>query len=127
MLFLLYHYFAAAEMYNMIRVLIAAYVWMTGFNNFLYYYKSNDFSIVRCAPLPAKGCTERSSMRRGYSRSLQVRIQSMKCKAWGLQYRGAPRQITRVCLFASAKPTGLSRTCRMCAPPLQATPAATMP
>ncbi len=62
MLFLLYHYFAAAEMYNMIRVLIAAYVWMTGFNNFLYYYKTNDFSIVRSAPLPAN---ERSSIRWG--------------------------------------------------------------
>ena len=49
-LFLLYHYFAAAEMYNAIRVLIAAYVWMTGFGNFLYYYKTQDFSGVRCAP-----------------------------------------------------------------------------
>lgn len=47
-LFLLYHYFAAAEMYNFIRILIAAYVWMTGFGNFLYYHKTNDFSIVRC-------------------------------------------------------------------------------
>mmetsp|Transcript_345 Transcript_345/g.993 ORF Transcript_345/g.993 Transcript_345/m.993 type:complete len:555 (+) Transcript_345:262-1926(+) len=46
-LFLLYHYFAAAEMYNFIRILIAAYVWMTGFGNFLYYHKTNDFSIVR--------------------------------------------------------------------------------
>jgi N-acetylneuraminate 9-O-acetyltransferase len=47
-LFLLYHYFAAAEMYNAIRVYIAAYVWMTGFGNFLYYYKTNDFSLPRC-------------------------------------------------------------------------------
>lgn len=46
-LFLLYHYFAAAEMYNAIRILIAAYVWMTGFGNFLYYHKTNDFSVVR--------------------------------------------------------------------------------
>ena len=30
-LFLLYHYFKAAEMYNAIRLFIAAYVWMTGF------------------------------------------------------------------------------------------------
>ena len=50
-LFLLYHYFAAAEMYNAIRVYIAAYVWMTGFGNFLYYYKTNDFSFVRCGRL----------------------------------------------------------------------------
>lgn len=28
--FLLYHYFAAKELYNFIRVLIASYVWMTG-------------------------------------------------------------------------------------------------
>lgn len=48
MLFLLYHYFAAGEMYNAIRVFIAAYVWMTGFGNFLYYYKTQDFSGVRC-------------------------------------------------------------------------------
>ncbi|CAA6673133.1 unnamed protein product [Spirodela intermedia] len=30
-LFLMYHYFAATEIYNAIRVFIAAYVWMTGF------------------------------------------------------------------------------------------------
>ena len=48
-LFLLYHYFNAAEMYNAIRVFIAAYVWMTGFGNYLYYYKTNDFSGVRRA------------------------------------------------------------------------------
>jgi hypothetical protein len=30
-LFLLYHYFNAKEVYNAIRVFIAAYVWMTGF------------------------------------------------------------------------------------------------
>jgi hypothetical protein len=29
--FLLYHYFEAKEYYNVIRVLIASYVWMTGF------------------------------------------------------------------------------------------------
>ncbi|MFS8022152.1 putative N-acetylneuraminate 7-O(or 9-O)-acetyltransferase [Helianthus anomalus] len=37
-LFLMYHYFAATEIYNAIRVFIAAYVWMTGFGNFSYYY-----------------------------------------------------------------------------------------
>jgi 10 TM Acyl Transferase domain found in Cas1p len=46
-LFLLYHYFAAAELYNAIRVFIAGYVWMTGFGNFLYYYKTKDFGFAR--------------------------------------------------------------------------------
>ena len=43
----MYHYFAAAEMYNAIRVFIAAYVWMTGFGNFSYYYIRKDFSLAR--------------------------------------------------------------------------------
>jgi len=55
-LFLLYHYFAAGEMYNAIRVYIAAYVWMTGFGNFLYYYKTQDFGGVRCACAGFDGC-----------------------------------------------------------------------
>ena len=46
-LFLLYHYFEAREMYNAIRVFIAGYVWMTGYNNFSYYYKYKDFNIAR--------------------------------------------------------------------------------
>jgi hypothetical protein len=33
-LFLMYHYFAATEMYNAVRIFIAAYVWMTGYGNF---------------------------------------------------------------------------------------------
>uniref|UniRef100_A0A803MNC9 Cas1p 10 TM acyl transferase domain-containing protein n=1 Tax=Chenopodium quinoa TaxID=63459 RepID=A0A803MNC9_CHEQI len=48
-LFLMYHYFAATEVYNAIRVFIAAYVWMTGFGNFSYYYIRKDFSFVRFA------------------------------------------------------------------------------
>lgn len=48
-LFLMYHYFAAAEIYNAIRVFIAAYVWMTGFGNFSYYYVRKDFSLARFA------------------------------------------------------------------------------
>eukprot|EP01062_Namystynia_karyoxenos_P003770 TRINITY_DN1133_c0_g1_i2.p1 TRINITY_DN1133_c0_g1~~TRINITY_DN1133_c0_g1_i2.p1 ORF type:complete len:584 (+),score=223.49 TRINITY_DN1133_c0_g1_i2:101-1852(+) len=43
-LFLMYHYFNAAEQYNAIRVYIAAYVWMTGFGNFSFYYVRKDFS-----------------------------------------------------------------------------------
>lgn len=48
-LFLMYHYFAAAEIYNAIRMFIAAYVWMTGFGNFSYYYIRKDFSVARFA------------------------------------------------------------------------------
>lgn len=50
-LFLMYHYFAAAEIYNAIRVFIAAYVWMTGFGNFSYYYVRKDFSLARFAQM----------------------------------------------------------------------------
>ncbi|KAI5650950.1 hypothetical protein M9H77_36955 [Catharanthus roseus] len=50
-LFLMYHYFAAAEIYNAIRVFIAAYVWMTGFGNFSYYYVRKDFSLPRFAQM----------------------------------------------------------------------------
>ncbi|EPS65431.1 hypothetical protein M569_09346, partial [Genlisea aurea] len=46
-LFLMYHYFAAKEIYNAIRIFIAAYVWMTGFGNFSYYYIRKDFSLAR--------------------------------------------------------------------------------
>jgi hypothetical protein len=46
-LFLLYHYFEAREMYNAIRIFIAGYVWLTGYGNFSYYYRSGDFSIGR--------------------------------------------------------------------------------
>lgn len=50
-LFLMYHYFAAAEIYNAIRMFIAAYVWMTGFGNFSYYYVRKDFSLARFAQM----------------------------------------------------------------------------
>ncbi|GAX80624.1 hypothetical protein CEUSTIGMA_g8059.t1 [Chlamydomonas eustigma] len=46
-LFLLYHYFEAREIYNAIRIFIAGYVWMTGYGNFHYYYKTNDYCIGR--------------------------------------------------------------------------------
>jgi hypothetical protein len=54
-LFLLYHYFEARELYNAIRIFIAGYVWMTGFGNFSYYYRTGDFSIGRCAEACSKG------------------------------------------------------------------------
>lgn len=50
-LFLLYHYFEAREVYNWIRVFIAAYVWMTGFGNFSYYYIRQDFTMGRFAQM----------------------------------------------------------------------------
>ena len=50
-LFLLYHYFNAAEQYNSIRLYIACYVWMTGFGNFSYYYVRQDFSVTRFAQM----------------------------------------------------------------------------
>ena len=46
-LFLLYHYYEAREAYNAIRIFIASYVWMTGYGNFSYYYKTRDFSLGR--------------------------------------------------------------------------------
>merc|ERR1719181_1059566 len=50
-MFVLYHYFAEAEIYNAIRMYIAAYVWMTGFGNFSYYYIKKDFTAVRFAQM----------------------------------------------------------------------------
>ncbi|XP_052482924.1 protein REDUCED WALL ACETYLATION 1 [Gossypium raimondii] len=50
-LFFMYHYFAASEIYNAIRIFIAAYVWMTGFGNFSYYYVRKDFSLARFAQM----------------------------------------------------------------------------
>lgn len=47
MLFLWYHYFNNKDLYNAIRIFIAAYVWMTGFGNFAYYYNREDFSLNR--------------------------------------------------------------------------------
>ncbi|ORC85569.1 putative CAS1 domain-containing protein 1-like isoform X2 [Trypanosoma theileri] len=46
-LFLWYHYFHNVSIYNSIRLFIAAYVWMTGFGNFSYYYVRKDFSLSR--------------------------------------------------------------------------------
>ncbi|XP_022930546.1 protein REDUCED WALL ACETYLATION 2-like isoform X1 [Cucurbita moschata] len=50
-IFLMYHYFAAREIYNVGRVCVAAYVWMTGFGNFSYYYVRKDFSFSRFAQM----------------------------------------------------------------------------
>jgi hypothetical protein len=47
LLFVLYHFFAAKEMYNLIRIFIAAYVWLTGYNNFSFFVAKGDYSITR--------------------------------------------------------------------------------
>lgn len=49
--FVLYHYYAAKETYNLVRVFIAAYVWMTGFGNFSYFWVRRDYSFVRLAKM----------------------------------------------------------------------------
>eukprot|EP00281_Chroomonas_sp_CCMP1168_P023820 CAMPEP_0206222214 /NCGR_PEP_ID=MMETSP0047_2-20121206/5838_1 /ASSEMBLY_ACC=CAM_ASM_000192 /TAXON_ID=195065 /ORGANISM="Chroomonas mesostigmatica_cf, Strain CCMP1168" /LENGTH=941 /DNA_ID=CAMNT_0053645019 /DNA_START=140 /DNA_END=2965 /DNA_ORIENTATION=+ len=46
-IFLMYHYYSAAETYNFIRVFITCYVWMTGFGNFSFFYIKRDFGIAR--------------------------------------------------------------------------------
>lgn len=46
-IFLMYHYYAASETYNVIRVFITCYVWMTGFGNFSFFYIKRDFGISR--------------------------------------------------------------------------------
>lgn len=46
-IFLLYHYFHTGEVYNLVRVLISCYVWMTGFGNFSFFYIKRDFGAVR--------------------------------------------------------------------------------
>jgi len=47
LMFLMYHYFEEKEVYNAIRIYIAAYVWMTGYGNFCYYARKGDFSSKR--------------------------------------------------------------------------------
>ncbi|XP_041360618.1 protein REDUCED WALL ACETYLATION 2-like isoform X2 [Gigantopelta aegis] len=46
-MFVWYHYFAAKEWYNWIRLYIACYVWMTGFGNFSFFWLRKDFSFWR--------------------------------------------------------------------------------
>ena len=50
-LFVLYHYFSAKELYNTIRVFIAAYVFLTGYGNFFFFQKYQDYSFVRLAKM----------------------------------------------------------------------------
>ncbi|GKY95115.1 hypothetical protein MPSEU_000475400 [Mayamaea pseudoterrestris] len=46
-MFLLYHYHHADEVYNAIRAMITCYVWMTGFGNLSFFYVTADYSLVR--------------------------------------------------------------------------------
>lgn len=45
--FVMYHYYRVFYVYNEIRLFVSAYVWMTGFGNFLYFDKKGDFSFDR--------------------------------------------------------------------------------
>eukprot|EP00002_Diphylleia_rotans_P006202 TRINITY_DN1553_c0_g3_i1.p1 TRINITY_DN1553_c0_g3~~TRINITY_DN1553_c0_g3_i1.p1 ORF type:complete len:640 (+),score=137.91 TRINITY_DN1553_c0_g3_i1:52-1971(+) len=45
--FLAYHYFKVKEVYNTIRILIACYVWMTGFGHVYFCAQQNKYDIVR--------------------------------------------------------------------------------
>jgi len=45
--FIFYHYYRVYYVYNEIRVFVSAYVWMTGFGNFLYFDRKGDYSLER--------------------------------------------------------------------------------
>ena len=49
--FIMYHYYRVYNVYNEIRVFVSAYVWMTGFGNFLYFDKKRDFSLERAVSM----------------------------------------------------------------------------
>ena len=56
-LFLTYHYAAVHEAYNLVRILITCYVWMTGFGNFSFFYLKRDYGAVRM--LQVKNCDKK--------------------------------------------------------------------
>ncbi len=80
-LFLLYHYYEAREIYNAIRIFIAGYVWMTGFGNFSYYYKTGNYSFSRLSFLVLwmKNLSSRLSL--FFSQRLLIRVQYLPTAA----------------------------------------------
>lgn len=44
---ILYHYYRAKYVYNEMRVFVSSYLWLSGFGNFVYFRKVNDFSCTR--------------------------------------------------------------------------------
>lgn len=52
LIILIYHYTGASRalgVYQTIRVLVASYVFMTGFGHTIYFYEKKDYSLRRCA------------------------------------------------------------------------------